>query len=246
MKVFRYIFAPIYHIWFYLLVTVVTVVLFPVLAISILKQSWYPFFFKIARLWSALIIYGMLCRPVIKREIRYEKGKSYLFVANHTSMLDIMLMFYATKNPFVFVGKKELAKFPLFGFIYKRTCILVDRGNNKSRVEAFRNAEKRLQKGLSICIYPEGGVPDDYNLILDQFKDGAFRLAIEHQIPIAPMTFYDNKKRLPYNFFKGFPGKMRVKQHQIVSTKQLEPSDRKSLKNEVRQLILNELTHPTI
>src|SRR5690606_12700022 len=121
-----------------------------------------------------------ICVPKIKREILYKKGESYMFVANHTSMTDIMLMFHATKSPFVFVGKKELAKIPLFGYIYKRTCILVDRGNTKSRVEAFRRAEIRLNEGLSVCIFPEGGVPDDLSILLDEFKDGAFRLAIEH------------------------------------------------------------------
>lgn len=249
MKLFRYIFSPLYHIWFYLMVTVVTVVLFPILAISISKQSWYPFFFKVARVWSGMILFSIGCYPIIKGNTTYQKGKSYLFVANHTSMTDIMLMFYSTKSPFVFVGKKELAKFPLFGFIYKRTCILVDRGNSKSRVQAFRNAEKRLNQGLSVCIFPEGGVPDDYHLILDEFKDGAFRLAIEHQIPIAPMTFHDNKKRLPYDFFKGFPGKMRVKKHSIISVEGLEGIaglDRKTLKNQTRQIILDELQNPTV
>lgn len=169
-----------------------------------------------------------------------------MFVANHTSMTDIMLMFYATKNPFVFVGKKELAKFPLFGYIYKRTCILVDRSNTKSRVEAFRRAEERLSEGLSICIFPEGGVPDDLNLILDEFKDGAFRLAIEHQIPIAPMVFYDNKKRFPYAFFKGGPGKMRVKILQLIPTEGMVLEDRRALKNQTREVILKELQKPSV
>ncbi len=201
MKLFQYIFAPLYRVWFYVVIFIVTVVLFPFLFISILKHSWYPFFFKVARVWSGSIIFGIGCYPIIKREIKYEKGKSYMFVANHTSMTDIMLMYYSTKSPFVFVGKKELAKFPLFGYIYKRTCILVDRSSTKSRVEAFKIAEERLKEGLSICIFPEGGVPKNLDLILDDFKDGAFRLAIEHQIPIAPMTFHDNKKRFPYALF---------------------------------------------
>src|SRR5690554_377910 len=246
MKFLRYIFAPLYRAWFYVVIFIVTVVLFPFLFISILKQSWYPFFFKVARVWSVAIIFGIGCYPVVKREIKYKKGESYMFVANHTSMTDIMLMYYATKNPFVFVGKKELAKFPLFGYIYKRTCILVDRGNAKSRVEAFRRAEKRLSEGLSVCIFPEGGVPDNLDLILDEFKDGAFRLAIEHQIPLAPMTFHDNKKRLPYKIGKGSPGKMRVKIHRTITTEGLESIDRKSLKNKTREIILEELLHPTI
>lgn len=228
------------------MVTLVTVVLFPFLLTSILKKSWYPQFFKVARVWSRAILYGIGCFPIIKRDVHYKKGESYMYVANHTSMTDIMLMFYSTKSPFVFVGKKELAKFPLFGFIYKRTCILVDRGNTKSRVEAFRSAEKRLNEGLGVCIFPEGGVPKDLNLILDDFKDGAFRLAIEHQIPIAPMVFHDNKKRFPYSFYKGSPGKMRVKVLPLITTEGLVFEDRRQLKQKTREVILQELLHPTI
>ncbi|MCK8143452.1 1-acyl-sn-glycerol-3-phosphate acyltransferase, partial [Flavobacterium sp. I-SCBP12n] len=142
----------------------------------------------------------------------FEEGKSYMLIANHTSMMDIMMMLVAVKNhPFVFVGKKELAKIPLFGFIYKRVCILVDRGNSKSRYQVFERAQSRIKQGLSICIFPEGGVPDDESIVLDEFKDGAFRIAIEHQLPIVPLVFFDNKKRLSYTFFSGSPGRMRAK-----------------------------------
>ena len=93
-----------------------------------------------------------------------------MLCANHTSMADIMLMLAVIKNPFVFVGKKELAKIPLFGFFYKRTCILVDRKSSKSRMEVFKRAQKRINQGLSICIFPEGGVPDDESVVLDILK----------------------------------------------------------------------------
>jgi len=92
--------------------------------------------------------------PKIKRTIQYKKEESYLFVANHTSMTDIMLMLYVIKNPFVFVGKIELSRIPLFGFFYKRTCILVDRDSARSRYSVFAEAQKRLNKGLSVCIFP--------------------------------------------------------------------------------------------
>lgn len=183
----------------------------------------------------------MGCYPIINHQETYKKGESYMFVANHTSMLDIMLMFYATKSPFVFVGKKELAKFPLFGFIYKRTCILVDRGSTQSKLEVFKRAQEKLNQGLSICIFPEGRVPDDKSLVLDSFKDGAFRLAIEHKIAIAPMTFYDNKKRLPYDWFSGKPGKMRAKIHKIIPTEELNLENKRELTNQVREKILSDL-----
>jgi 1-acyl-sn-glycerol-3-phosphate acyltransferase len=239
MKILKYIFWTLYRIWFYILMAIPIFIMFPFLFISILKERWYPYFFVLARIWAKVILFGMGFITKVEFEQNIEKGKSYMFVANHTSMTDIMLMLSIVENPFVFVGKKELAKIPLFGFFYKRTCILVDRNSSKSRMEVFDRAQKRLNQGLSICIFPEGGVPDE-SIVLDEFKDGAFRLAIEHQIPIVPITFYDNKKRFSYTFFSGSPGKMRAKVHCFFDTKN-KAELKKTLKVEVRTLLLNDL-----
>ena len=212
MKIIKYIFWIFYRIWFYLLMAVPILIMFPFLFISILREKWYPSFFFLARIWAKFILIGMGFKTKIVFEQKPKKGKSYMFVANHTSMIDIMLMLSINENPFVFVGKKELAKIPLFGFFYKRTCILVDRTSSKSRMEVFERAQKRLNQRMSICIFPEGGVPDE-RILLDEFKDGAFRLAIEHEIPVVPMTFYDNKKRFSYTFFSGSPGTLSAKVH---------------------------------
>ncbi|WP_298756437.1 lysophospholipid acyltransferase family protein [uncultured Psychroserpens sp.] len=240
MIFFKYIFWLIYRIWFYILVALPIVVLLPILIISILKESWYPFFFKLARFWARFILIGMGFNVTIEYEETPESGKSYMFVANHTSMTDIMLMLVTVKNPFVFVGKKELAKIPLFGFFYKRTSILVDRSSSKSRQGVFLRAQRRLQQGMSICIFPEGGVPDEH-IVLDEFKDGAFRMAINHHIPIVPITFGDNKKRFSYIFFSGSPGKMRAKVHRFISTEGLTTDDTKRINSETRTLLLNQL-----
>ena len=241
MKLIKYPFWILYRIWFYVLITLPIIILLPLLLISILKEEWYPYFFKIARLWAKTILIGMGFRWTIEREQSPEMNKSYMFIANHTSMADIMLMLVSVKNPFVFVGKAELAKIPLFGFFYKRTCILVDRNSEKSRKGVFLRAQKRLKQGVSICIFPEGGVPDDESVVLDDFKDGAFRLAINHHIPIVPLTFLDNKKRLSYTFFSGSPGRMRVKIHQFLSTENLTIADTKTLNEQARQIILQQL-----
>jgi len=245
MKLFYYLFIILYRIWFYALVIIPIILLFPILLISVAKESWYPFFFKLARFWSTIILFGMGFYPKIKRDVSYKKEASYMFVANHTSMTDIMLMLYVSKNPFVFVGKKELAKLPVFGFFYKRTCILVDRDSAKSRHNVFARAQAKLKQGYGVCIFPEGGVPEP-EVILDEFKDGAFRLAITHKIPIAPMTFHDNKKRLSYKFFTGGPGQMRVKVHALISTESLTIEDKQTLKQQTRNILLEELCNPTI
>ena len=142
---------------------------------------------------------------------------------------------------FVFVGKKELSKIPLFGFFYKRTCILVDRNDPNSRKEVYHEAQKRLKNGLSICIFPEGLVPEDESIILAPFKDGAFSLSIEHKIPIVPICFHDNKKRLSYTFFSGSFGNLRSTILPFVETKNLKITQRKELKNKVFDLVYNEL-----
>ncbi|SEK72096.1 1-acyl-sn-glycerol-3-phosphate acyltransferase [Aquimarina amphilecti] len=217
------------------------VILFPILLILTSREQWYAQFFVVARFWAKIVLYGSGFIPRVKKEAKINPQRSYMFVANHTSMADIMLMLYCVKNPFVFVGKKELAKIPIFGFFYKRTCILVDRNSQKSRKEVFDRAQARLQDGTSICIFPEGGVPEDESVLLDEFKDGAFRLAIDHQIPILPLTFLDNKRRFSYTFFSGSPGKMRAYVHKEILTEGFTQERKKELNMIARNVILDKL-----
>ena len=240
MKVLKIVFWILYRVWFYILMAIPILVMFPFLVISILSEKWYPYYFIMARIWAKFILFGMGFRTKVVFEQKPIPGESYMFVANHTSMADIMLMLSCIENPFVFVGKKELSKIPLFGFFYKRTCILVDRNSSKSRMQVFESAQKRLNQGLSICIFPEGGVPEE-SVVLDSFKDGAFRLAVEHKIPIVPITFYDNKKLFSYTFLSGKPGLMRAKIHCYFETTNLAADYKKTVKESVRNVILNEL-----
>jgi len=238
------IFWLLWRTWFYLMVGLPIVIMFPFLVLSILKEKWYPYFFVLARIWAKSILYTSGFYYKVTQDQQLDSNSSYMFVANHTSMTDIMLMLAVIPKPFVFVGKKELAKIPLFGFFYTRTCILVDRGNAKSRQAVFERAQKRINQGLSICIFPEGGVPYDESIVLDDFKDGAFRLAIEHNLPIVPLTFPDNKKRFSYTFFSGSPGIMRAHVHHFVPTsgKSIESkAEIKALNEEVRTVILDKL-----
>lgn len=215
--------------------------MFPVLLVVISKESLYPTFYKIAHYWGKTILIGMGFKKEVKALQKIEFGKSYMFIANHTSMIDIMLMLAVVKNPAVFVGKQELTKIPLFGFVFKRTSITVQRDNHISRKEVIDQAQQKLNKGFSICIFPEGLVPSDESVVLTDFKNGAFRLAIEYQIPIVPLIFYDCKKRFSYTFFSGKPGKLRVKIHNFIQTTGLTQRDRERIKNQTFNLIYNEL-----
>lgn len=241
LTLLRNIGFTLYRIWFYILVTFPILLFFPLLLILTISEKTYRQFFWVARnLWAKTIIFGMGFLPKVQWHQKIMKDKSYMLVANHTSMLDIMLMLYVSKNPFVFVGKQELVKIPVFGFFYKRVCILVDRENPKSRTAVYRRVQHRLKQNLSICIFPEGGVPEE-TVVLDSFKDGAFRMAITHNIPVVPITFLDCKKRFSWSFFSGRPGMLRVRVNPFFETAILGVEDTSTLKNEVRDIIKSDL-----
>ncbi len=247
MSWLRYILMPLYRVWFYVLMGVPIIALFPILVVFTISEKTYHLFFTIARFWAAIIIYGMGFYPQVKRLGKMDPKQSYMLIANHTSMTDIMMMLLISRNPFVFVGKAELAKIPIFGFFYKRTCILVDRNNARSRKAVFDRARQRLHDGVGICIFPEGGVPDEEDILLDTFKDGAFRLAIEHQIPVLPVTLLDNKKRFPFSFFKGSMGRMRAIVHKSIPTKGMNlQEDKVRFRESVRNIILHDLKEANI
>ncbi len=200
-----------------------------------------------AVLWSDLVLFGMGMFPKVESKNNLSSKSAYIFVANHVSMIDVMLMGSTIRNhPIVFIGKKELEKIPFFGYVYKKTMILVDRSSNESKKNVFIQTEKKLKEGISIVIFPEGTVPS-IDVALGPFKHGAFSIAIDHKTPIVPMTFLDNKKRFPWSYggllagSKGSPGRLRVKIHDPIITENMTRKDVNVLRNKVRDIILSDL-----
>ena len=224
MKLIKNILRLLWRIWFYVLFAVTILVMFPFLLVLTSDEKYYPVFWRFVRVLSKILIYGTGFRidKSIVQEI--DRNKSYMFCPNHTSLLDPFVLAAMSKNPIVFVGKKELVKIPIFGFFYKKTVIMVDRSSAKSKKRVYKMAKKRLQNGTSMGIFPEGLVPSE-DVVLSPFKKGAFNLAIEFQIPIVPTTYYDGKRLFSWDFFKGGPGVFRVKQHAFIETKGMTIED---------------------
>lgn len=200
--------------------TLLTIILgIPVLLLSIRKKD-YKYAYQFIRLWCFGMFYGMGFRYELKKltDKKIDKNTQYVFISNHTSIMDVMLPCILMPNhPLCYVGKKELVKIPIFGTIYKRICVMVDRSSAKSRADVYRRCAERMEEGQSIVIFPEGGVPDDTSVVLDHFKDGAFILASKHQSPLAVFTFVGLKEMFPFNYSKGFPGKVKVYFSDIMS-----------------------------
>jgi len=236
MKYLLMPFQLIWRIWFYVLVAVPLIVLFPVLLILTSDEKYYGGFWKVIRIWCYIVVYGMGFRLKVEREQELDRHQSYMFCPNHTSLLDGFVLAILSKNPIVFVGKKELSKFPIFGFFYKKVVIMVDRSDAESRKKVYEQAKQRLKGGVSIAIFPEGLVPPE-NVVLAPFKNGAFSLAIEHQIPIVPHIYFDCKRFFSWDFFKGYPGTIRAKQYKFISTEGLKADDKEGLKSKTFDLI---------
>ncbi|MFT6064996.1 MAG: 1-acyl-sn-glycerol-3-phosphate acyltransferase [Paraglaciecola sp.] len=208
----------------------------PFLLILTSKDSYYPTFWKMIRVWAKMLVYGMGFRLQVTVDEVLERDKSYMFCPNHTSMMDPFVLISLSKNPIVFVGKMEFVKIPIFGFFYKRVVIMVDRSNPESRKKVYEMAKKKLKNGTSMAIFPEGLVPTE-NIVLAPFKNGAFSLAIEFDIPIVPQIYYDCKRLFSWDFFKGSPGVFRIHQHKFIETTGLTKDDVFALRQQTFQLI---------
>ncbi|MDP2089293.1 MAG: lysophospholipid acyltransferase family protein [Flavobacteriaceae bacterium] len=241
MEIIKIILRALWRVWFYVTAGFIIIILLPVLMVLTSNDQFYPYFFKLARWWAKVVLFLMGFKVKVQGNQKFEEGKSYMFSANHTSMIDVFVMLAVVKNPFVFVGKYELVKLPVFGFFYKRTCILVDRSDPESRKNVYQSAQRKLKRGFSVCIFPEGLVPKDENIVLSEFKNGVFSLSIEHQIPIVPMAFYDCKKRFSYTITSGSPGILRVKILDIIETQNLTLNDKNRIREKAFNMMYQEL-----
>src|SRR6195952_5508674 len=108
------------------------------------------------------------------------------------------------------IAKAEMSKIPIFGLIYKRGAILVDRSNKSSRQQSFKLMKEVLSMGMHMCIYPEG-TRNKTALPLKDFHDGAFKLAIECETRIVPALIFNTKKVMPPGkTFYFWPSKMEL------------------------------------
>lgn len=186
-----------------------------------------------ADLWFPLI--GIRHKSIYEQPLR--PGVSYVFVTNHTSYLDATMIPKAVRQPVRPLGKVEMAKVPIFGYIYKNVIVTVDRSCPENRVKSVRILRSVIQKGISIFFFPEGTF-NETGQPLKSFYDGAFRIAIETGTPIKPILFLDAYDRLhPHHIFSLTPGKNRVVFLPEISTEGLTNKDIATLKQQVYELM---------
>jgi len=235
--------SMLWRLWFYTSVLLAIVLLFPFIFTTAQRPEHYPRFFFWARVWARLVLIFSGFAVSATWHERPDKDKVYIIVANHTSMVDILMTLVLFPNCFVFIGKRELAQLPVFGYFYKKTNLLVDRRSLRSRREVQEKAGKILERGRGLCIFPEGGVPE-VEVLMAPFKNGAFTLAVKHGVPLIPVSYLDNKRHFPFHWWRGYPGRLRAIIHPFLLPQMDQKGEAERLKRTCFKTILQPLPRP--
>lgn len=192
------------------------------------------FLYRLCWLWADILfpLYGMHHRNIFTAP--HDHTKQYVFVFNHISFWDIpIIMKTIRRQHFRVLGKAEMGKIPIFGFLYRQAVVMVDRSNAEARSRSVKQLKSVISKGISVVIAPEGTFNTTHKP-LKEFYDGAFRVAIETQTPIKPLLFLDAYDRMSYeSIFSLTPGRSRSVFLEEVPVEGLTTEDIPALKQKV-------------
>jgi 1-acyl-sn-glycerol-3-phosphate acyltransferase len=239
------LFRPFRVLWRYLffITTFLTLMpLFPFFLYFVQHENHFKKAMFLKRVWARLMTWPMGMITLTEEEETPGSGP-YLIILNHTSFLDIMQAYIAIPIYFHFVGRSGLGRWWFFNIFFKKMDILIDRDNARASYITYQRVADDLKKGISVGIFPEAIIPADTPKMLP-FKNAPFKVAIEQQVPILPVTFIGGWKLLPAkpHVHRGArPGIARVTIHRAIPTEGLGPEDAGLLRDQTRNVIANEL-----
>lgn len=193
--------SRIYTIYALIWFSICTLIAFPLVFVFSLfgKRRGGNLICSMAKIWADIWYFLLGIRHENIFESPYDPERNYIFLVNHISYMDIPTIFKAVrKQPFRVLGKEEIKKIPVFGFIYGRGAVMVNRGNTEARAKSVRELKRLLSYHISILIFPEGTF-NETGKPLKSFYDGAFRIAVETQTPVKPILFLDNYSLMNYH-----------------------------------------------
>lgn len=212
--------------------------LFPFFWLFLQKPEWKPKAHYLNRLWGK-IFFPIAGIPIkVQYEFEPDVNKTYVFCANHFSYVDIAAMGMIIKNYFAFVGKSSIKGVPLFGYMFAKLHIQVDRNDKSSRVTSMNRSLKALQSGRSVMIFPEGGIwSKNIPKMSLPLKDGGFAMAIKLQIPIVPISLLNNYKIIHDDDFAVYPQTIRAIVHRPIETVGMTNANIEALKMKFYEVV---------
>lgn len=186
-----------------------------------------PFFGKRAvaltyiflKIWSWFISRLMIIRYHIYGAEKLTKKMACIYVANHTSFLDLPGLSLTIPGQFRPLAKKELLNIPIFGLVVAAATIVVNRSDPESRSRSLKKLTSTIQSGIPALIFPEG-TQNRGTQMLQPFKDGAFKIALETGAPIIPITIKGARELMPPGKFSIWPGAVQIQVGDAISAEQ--------------------------
>jgi 1-acyl-sn-glycerol-3-phosphate acyltransferase len=230
----------LYKVYFFLYFVLSLVLFYPLFKYLLSKKERFPKAFKLIRIYAKVWLYGSGIFLRVKGRNNIISNQPFLICSNHSSFIDPATLYIIFDQYFVFTGKKEIEKWPLFHIFYTSGMnILVDRHNRLGALKSFKKMMDVIAEGKPLVILPEGTIPQNAPKLGD-FKAGAVSIAIQMGIPILPITQTTNWKRLQRgSLFKGnaSPGIAEVIIHPIIPTDGLTKQDADALSLKLKAVI---------
>lgn len=243
MKLILKPFQWVYSIYAFITFVTIMLLLFPfaIIASFFGKIKGGNMMMRLCMVWADLWFLVIFIWHKKIFEAPHDKSKSYIFVSNHISYIDAAIIPKAYRQPIRPLGKVEMSKVPVFGFIYRNAIVTVDRSSPANRAKSVMILKSLINKGISVLVFPEG----TFNMTtqpLKNFYDGAFRVAIETQTPVKPVLFLDAYRRMPYeSLFSMTPGRSRIIYLDEVPVTGYSIADVSLLKDEIFALMERKL-----
>lgn len=238
LKLTRRVFAWYVVIMFGLILFI----LYPLFWLLLRKEETYHDANILRIVWAKLIMLVGFTNYRIEYHTQLQENQQYVICPNHSSMIDIPLAALVLQGRnFKFMGKDQLLKVPLFNLFFKTVDIPVNRESKIGSFRAFKKGIEAIDGGYDLIIFPEGTTSDDAPQMLP-FKSGPFRIAIEKQIPVVPVTFLDNWHLFLYDgSMLCKPGTSRAIVHEPIETTGMTLDDADRLRDMVYDIIDKEL-----
>ena len=231
--------VPSRHWWrtlFFLIpaISLYTITLGIASLVSSLVERRGHFAHRCAQVWSRWILGTTGVRVRLHGAPLAASAGSCVYVSNHQSIYDIPVVFATLPTQLRILAKASLGRIPFLGWhLHRSGHVLVDRSNPGPSV--MRKMEDLVREGASLIVFPEGTRSDDG--VLGRFKAGAFIIAIDHHLPIVPMTLSGTQNIMRKGHVTTRPGDVDVTVHPAVSTTGLVREDVRALIEQVRAVI---------
>jgi 1-acyl-sn-glycerol-3-phosphate acyltransferase len=230
---------PPWHWWrtvFFLIpaIAVYTIVLGLASLVSSLVDSRGVFAHRCAQWWARLILATTGVRTERRGANLPPEHESVIFVANHSSIYDIPILFATLPRQLRIIAKAALGYVPFIGWHLRRTGhLLVDRDNPGASV--FKRMQRMVRQGASLVVFPEASRTSDGRL--KKFKGGIFLLAIENGLPLVPVSIVGSRLVMPKGRLMTCPASVYVTIHDPIQTVGLRREDARALADRVREIV---------